>query len=210
MTNEELKDLIASNAIAIAELRESQKETDRQVKETSRQLREARKQIGDLGNKFGSFAEGMALPSMQALFKKKFGMKEVTPRRKRHLNGRTLELDALAFGEPDEPTAYVIEVKSHLKDEDILQLLKTIEEFPKFFDEHAHRKVYGVVVGVDVTEPARQVAFQNGIYLARLNDEVFTLETPPNFKPKAFGPFTNGTAQEKPAERKRGKKKKKR
>jgi hypothetical protein len=45
-----------------------QKETDRQLKElgkqTDRQLKELGKQIGGLGAKFGSFTEGLALPSI--------------------------------------------------------------------------------------------------------------------------------------------------
>ena len=50
MTDEELKELVASLAVA-------QRETDRQLKETDRQLRkqlkELGKQIGGLGEKFG-------------------------------------------------------------------------------------------------------------------------------------------------------------
>ena len=45
MTDIELKDLVASLAIA-------QKETDRQLQETDKQLRELGKQIGGLGEKF--------------------------------------------------------------------------------------------------------------------------------------------------------------
>ena len=40
-------------------------ETDRQIKATDRQLKELGKQIGGLGAKFGSFTEGLALPSME-------------------------------------------------------------------------------------------------------------------------------------------------
>ena len=37
------------------------------LQETDRQIRELGKQIGGLGNKFGSFTEGLALPSMQKI-----------------------------------------------------------------------------------------------------------------------------------------------
>ena len=61
MTDAELKELVASLAVA-------QRETDWQLKETDRQLRkqlkELGKQIGGLRDKFRSFTEGMALPSM--------------------------------------------------------------------------------------------------------------------------------------------------
>ena len=59
MTDEELKELVASLAVA-------QRETDRQLKETDRQLRkqlkELGKQIGGLGEKFGGLRAWPFLP----------------------------------------------------------------------------------------------------------------------------------------------------
>ncbi|MDB9310773.1 hypothetical protein PN471_19525, partial [Aphanizomenon sp. CS-733/32] len=58
----------------LAELATAQKETDlllkqvsQQQKATDRQLKELGKQIGGLGAKFGSFTEGLALPSMETI-----------------------------------------------------------------------------------------------------------------------------------------------
>ena len=53
----------------LAELTTAQKETDRQLKATDRQLKELGKQIGGLGAKFGSFTEGLALPSMEKILR---------------------------------------------------------------------------------------------------------------------------------------------
>ncbi|MFM7790440.1 MAG: DUF3782 domain-containing protein, partial [Microcystis panniformis] len=62
------------------------KETDRQLqenaqqqKETDKQLKELGKQIGGLGAKFGSFTEGLALPSMETILRQRFGMEVVSP-----------------------------------------------------------------------------------------------------------------------------------
>jgi hypothetical protein len=66
MNDTELTELVASPATA-------QKETDKQ-------LRELRKQIGGLGEKFGGFTKGLALPSMTEILTEKFGMEVVTPR----------------------------------------------------------------------------------------------------------------------------------
>ena len=63
MTDEELKDLVASLAVA-------QRETDRQLRKP---LRGLGKQIGGLGEKFGGFTEGMALPSMAKTLQKILG-----------------------------------------------------------------------------------------------------------------------------------------
>ncbi|MCA2590483.1 DUF3782 domain-containing protein, partial [Microcystis aeruginosa CS-558/01A06] len=62
----------------LAELTAAQKETDRQLKETDKQLKELGKQIGGLGAKFGSFTEGLALPSMETILRQRFGMEVVS------------------------------------------------------------------------------------------------------------------------------------
>jgi hypothetical protein len=56
----------------LAELATAQKETDRQLKELG-------KQIGGLGAKFGSFTEGLALPSMETILGQQFGMEVISP-----------------------------------------------------------------------------------------------------------------------------------
>ena len=155
-----------------------------------RTVAQTNKQLGELGNKFGGFTEGMALPSMEKLLYEHFGMTRVQPRAKSRLTGRTLELDMLAYGGAE---AYIVEVKSRLTREGVAEILQTIKEFPEFFAEHAHRTVYGILAAVEIDANARQEALKNGLYLARLSDDSFKLQVPRGFKPKAFGPFAGGT-----------------
>ncbi|MDM8566917.1 hypothetical protein QUF74_14865 [Candidatus Halobeggiatoa sp. HSG11] len=67
MTDNELKELVASLAISQTETVQQFKETrellDKIARENKRENKELRQQIGGLGNKFGSFTEGMAFPS---------------------------------------------------------------------------------------------------------------------------------------------------
>ena len=65
MSDKELKELVASLAV-------SQKETDRlfqevaaEQKETAKQIKQVGKQLGELGNKWGTFTEGMAIESIK-------------------------------------------------------------------------------------------------------------------------------------------------
>ncbi|TRU84247.1 MAG: DUF3782 domain-containing protein, partial [Microcystis novacekii Mn_MB_F_20050700_S1] len=80
----------------LAELTTAQKETDRQLKETDKQLKELGKQIGGLGAKFGSFTEGLALPSMETILRQRFGMEVVSPSVRASKEGQHLEIDVLA------------------------------------------------------------------------------------------------------------------
>lgn len=68
----------------LQELAQSQRETDRKSREADRkikqQFKELGQQIGGLGDKFGYFTEGMALPSMERILTDRFGMTTVMPR----------------------------------------------------------------------------------------------------------------------------------
>jgi len=194
MTDQELKDLVASLAVnfavehakteqAIQSLTESQRETDRQLRT---QMKELSKQIGGLGNKFGSFTEGMAFPSMEKLLRKKLGMTAVMQRAKSNVNGEELEIDILAYANTDLNIAYIVEVKSHLKERDLDQVLKIMQQFPSAFPEHQNKTIYGIVATVDGSTEMKKKVIEAGLYLAIIHDEHFKLKVPKNFKPKNF------------------------
>jgi hypothetical protein len=195
MTDQELRDLVANLARSSGELQKAQAETERQIRQTN-------KQLGELGNKFGSFAEGMALPSMQKVLYERFGMGIVLPRAKSRLNGHSLEVDTLAYDSVNQEEAYVVEVKSHLTSEGIQQILQTIARVPKFFPHLANRKIYGILAAVHASEQIKNEVLNQGLYLARISDETFKLQVPKKFQAKAFG--TNGMETE--GKRKKGKK----
>jgi hypothetical protein len=174
----------------IKELREAQKETDRQIKasqkETDREIKELGKQIGGLGKKFGSFTEGMALPSMEMLLREKFNMEVISPSIRVRKNGKELQLDVFAYNNGDLNTAYIVEVKSHAREEAIPQLHTILERFRTFFPEHQHRTLYGILAAVDISAELREKALQAGFYVARIYDELFELDTPETFTPRAY------------------------
>ncbi len=197
MTDQELRDLVASLAVAqketdlqIKETGNQLKETDRQLKETDRQLRKQMKelgiQIGGLGNKFGSFTEGMAFPSMEKILRKRFGMEMISLRAKKIKGDKILEIDVLAYANSEKNEVYVVEVKNHLHHRELDQVLKTMEEFPKFFTEHQDKKLYGIVAAIDVSEEMKKQVLEKGLYLALIHDDLFTLKVPKNFQPHCF------------------------
>lgn len=70
-TDRQMKAIQAETAKQIAE-------TNRQIKaiqaEAARDTKELKQQIGGLGNKFGSFTEGLLLPAIETLLRKQYGM----------------------------------------------------------------------------------------------------------------------------------------
>jgi len=199
MTDEELKELVAS-------LAESQRETDRQLRETDRQLqatdrqlqatdrqlqatdrqiKELGRQIGGLGDKFGSFTEGLALPSMTKILTQRFGMDFIAPRVRMRRNGHSMELDVLAYSNTRDDL-FVVEVKSHLREEALDQMRKTLRELRDYLPDHRDKKVYGVLAAVDAPEKLQEKVLAEGIYLARIHDGQFEIQVPDGFQPRAF------------------------
>ncbi|GBD52327.1 DUF3782 domain-containing protein [Microcystis aeruginosa NIES-298] len=189
----ELATAQAELTAAQAELTAAQKETDRQQKETERrqqetdrQLRELGKQIGGLGAKFGSFTEGLALPSMETILRQRFGMEVVSPSVRVSKDGKHLEIDVLAYTNGELNTAYIVEVKSHAREESITQLKSILQRFRRFFPEHKDKKLYGILAAVHVSPELREKILQEGFYVARIHDQVFELDIPDNFQPRPY------------------------
>jgi hypothetical protein len=167
-------------------LKEQSQATDQKCRETDRQLKELGKQIGGLGAKFGSFTEGLALPLMETILRERFGMEVVSPSVRVSKSGQHLEIDVLAYANGSINAAYVVEVKSHPREESITQLKNLLERFRLFFPEHQNKTIYGILAAVNLSAALREKILREGLYVARIHDQVFELDTPDNFQPKAY------------------------
>jgi hypothetical protein len=208
MTDEELKALVAGLAIAQREMAREMAKTNQELaitqqeiaiaaaqrnkelaqnaKEVNKQLKELGKQIGGLGKKFGSFTEGLALPSMTKILKERFKMEVISPSVRVSKNGINAEIDVLAYANSAINEAYVVEVKSHLREEGISQLNEIMGNFRQLFPEHKDKKLYGIIAAVDISDTLKQRVLAAGFYVARIKDETFSLDTPEGFQAKCF------------------------
>ncbi|MDP2902518.1 MAG: DUF3782 domain-containing protein [Methylovulum sp.] len=186
MTDDELKQLVASLAIDQKELAQKMAQTDKQIKETGKQLKEQGKQIGGLGKKFGSFTEGLALPSMTKILRERFKMEVISPSVRVSKNGIDAEIDVVAYANSAINEVYVVEVKSHLREEAITQLNSLMANFKTLFPEHKDKKLYGIIAAVDMSEALKQRVLAAGFYMARIQDETFSLDVPDAFQAKCF------------------------
>ena len=169
------------------------RETDRAFQDTAQEIRETElliKEVGlqlsRLGEKFGGFAERLALPSMQKILRQRFGVDTVSPSVRLSREGQHLEIDVLAYANGDINAAYVVEVKSHLRENDIEQLLKILERFPAWFPEHRNKALYGILAAVDLPESLIPQVLAQGLYLARIHDDLFEMQVPDDFQPRRF------------------------
>lgn len=208
MTDKELKDLVASLAIAQKEFAVSQKELSVSQKETfdkvsalqkttfeeiaalqtetSEEIAQVNKQLRGLFNKWGDFDESMALESIKRILLNKFKIPTTSQNFSKRINGESIEIDVFGYENSTINTAVVVEIKSHLREDAVEQLENTMTNFPKFFPDHANKKLFGIIACVHAPENIKNILRKKGIYLAVLNEDVFELYPFKAFTPKDF------------------------
>jgi hypothetical protein len=147
---------------------------------------EFKKLLAKIGDKCGGFSEGLVLASMSKVLKKKFKIEVICPSVRVSKNGIDAEIDVLAYANSSINEAYVVEVKSHLREEAITQLKTLLGNFRTLFPEHADKKLFGIIAAVDMSEMLKNKVLEAGFYVARIQDETFSLESPDEFQAKCF------------------------
>jgi septal ring factor EnvC (AmiA/AmiB activator) len=155
-------------------------------KQVDKQLKELGKQIGGLGRKFGSFTEGLALPSMQKILREQFKMEFISPSVRVKKQGQEMEIDVLAYSNSSINEVYIVEVKSHLREEGIEQLSEMVRNFRLFFPEHQDKKLFAILAAVDMSERLKKRVLDLGFYAAKIKDDTFSLDVPTHFKAKNY------------------------
>lgn len=193
MKDDELKELVYSLAVSQKETDRQMEETDRlikenaiRIKETDKQIKDLGKQIGGLGRKFGSFTEGLALPSMQKILQENFHMEIISPSVRIHKEGRDIEIDVLAYANSNINKVYLVEVKSHLREEGIIQLQTIMKNFRRFFPEHKNKKLFGILAAVDMNSELKERILSLGFYTANIRKDIFSLDVPEDFEATAY------------------------
>ena len=166
-------------------IKESQKETDKQLQETDKQLKELGKRFGDFTNRFGEVVEYMVAPNLQDKFYE-MGMdfQEVCPNYKVNSKKSGIRFQVDVFLQNGD-TAMLVEIKTKLTISDINEHIKRLEKMRMFADLHRDsepkvRRVFlGAVAGVVVESDEREYALKNGFYLIEPSGETFNI-TPPD------------------------------
>jgi len=165
-------------------MKESSQETDRKMQETGRFLKEIGKQIGGLNSKWGSYTEGLALPSMTELLAKQFDIDTICPNALKRKKKEIMEIDVLGFANGSVNRVCIVEVKSHIREDALEQLEKTLERFAYFYPEHKGKELIAFLAGVSVSNEVAKKVIEKGYYLASTAHDIFKLKVPKGFKPK--------------------------
>ena len=205
MSDVELRTLVADLAKEQAEMAKRRDEDHAKTEETLRRvtaqlggqaeehaktekvLRQVTKQLGGLGNKFGSFTEGLAFESMEKILRTRFHADNLARCVKPTRGGFAQEYDLIGVRNGPHGEVYGVEIKSLLNTEELQKSLKKFREFFDWFSQYRGMTLYGIIAAVDVRGALADRVLHEGLYLATAGDENFKLVKPPrDFKPRVF------------------------
>lgn len=172
MTNDELRELVASLARAQVKTDAQLARTDAQLAKTDAKLNKLAEMYGGVGNNQGSAAEEFYYNSLKynpVLKGIKFDFidKNVT----RSKDGIEEEYDLLLVNGQD---VYVIEVKYSLHPKDIERLLgRKLSNFKKLFPEYQSYRIHLALATFAVDDNVKQMALDRGITLLQRRGDVF-------------------------------------
>ncbi|GAB6392680.1 MAG: hypothetical protein MdMp014T_2053 [Treponematales bacterium] len=196
---EEVKQILRENALGMAELRETQKETDRQlrelkaqvsgmgdyhreteavVKETSRQLQDLKAQVSGVSDNIGLSAEEYFQTALaKSLNFAGIQFDDITPNLARKRKGKSCEFDILLV---NHNAVALIEAKHRIHmtfPEEMVT--KKAAEFRWFFHEYKDYKLYLGAAGFSVDRRAVDEARRLGVGLLKQDgDAVKTVDIP--------------------------------
>ena len=164
--------LIQENAREIANLRESQRETDRQMKEYN-------KRFGEFTNRFGEVVEYMIAPNFLEKFRElEFNftkaVKNIIVEDKDH--NIKFEVDVML---ENSQKVMLVEIKTNLTTDDVKEHIIDMEKMRKYADIHGDKRSFlGSVAGVVMTDNVKQYALKKGLFVIEPSGETFIINSP--------------------------------
>ena len=162
---------------SLQELRDLQKETDRQMQETDRRMKELQKRVGGMADNQGSFAEEYFFNSFEKdnrnFFGEKFDIinKHVT----NYWQGLKDEYDIVLY---NHASVALIEVKYKAHKNDIPTVLKKAETFRILFPHYKDFKIYLGIASMSFYDELEQECINQGIAMIKqVGDKVIINDT---------------------------------
>ncbi len=132
------------------------------------------KQIGGHNNKFGSYTEALAEPSIRRILDEYFDADYMESYERGNL-----QLDGWGVARNGTGAAYVVEVKSKFEPEHLDQVWRLVRMFRIEKPEFESREVYPILAVVEIDKEQREQVWKSGIHLIDVSDGVFECTRPP-------------------------------
>jgi hypothetical protein len=149
----------------------SEQNAERQA-ETDRQIQRVDKQLGELGNKWGSFTEGLLERSVQRIMVKDLGITDTSFGASKYKNGKTIEIDVLGVSNGTNNRVVIAEIKSHLRETAIEQIQQQLNDYLYFAPEHKDKELLGLIACISAAPNIIQQALKAGLIVLIVNDNL--------------------------------------
>ncbi len=171
MTDEELKELVASLAIA-------QKKTDEQMKRTDEKLKRIGIDFGNMKKNQGDVAEEFFFNSLiEDAHLGSIHFDDITMNMQKH-RGQIQEEYDLVLTNGD--AIGVIEVKYKAHQNDLDKLERKMKNFKKLFPVYEKYKLYGAIASFHINEDAKSEALNRGFFVLQRSGNVLQTDTAEN------------------------------
>jgi hypothetical protein len=175
MTNQELKDLIASLAVMQAETSAQMAQTDKKIARMEAGIERVNKRLGAIGENQGNITEEYFYNSLRAkpvLGDIKFD--RVTPNLIVGKKGQDSEFDIVMV---NGTSVALIEVKQKAHINDLDQVLAQIKKFRALCPEYKNFNLYGGIAGFSVPTDVVNAAHDKGLFVLKRTGDVFMADT---------------------------------
>ena len=199
MTDEELKELIASLAIDSKNLHEAQRKTDEQMNRTDEkmnrtdekivQLQESIKEtnasLKRIGIDFGNMKENQGFVAEEFFFNSLLDdphlggihFDDITKNQFKHRGNLKEEYDiVMTNGE----SIGIVEVKYKAHENDLKQLERKMRNFKKLFPIYENYKLYGAIASFNFYDKAKQEALNQGFFVLQRSGNVIHTDATEN------------------------------
>jgi hypothetical protein len=181
VSDAELKDLVASLAVAQKETEQRFKEAAQQSKDTDRRLNQL---AGMFGNELGRLAEAIVEPACLRLFQERgIAVTQTTQRVESARAGAEMEIDVLLANGTE---VVAVEVKSSLGVGDVNRFLEKLGLFRQAFPQFRNHVLYGAVAGLQSRPDVRRYAARKGLLVLKPSGSMMDIANAPNYRPKKF------------------------
>ena len=173
MTDEELKELVASLAIKSDRLDAQQRKTDEQMRKTNETLKSIGIQLGNMSRNQGDVAEEFFFNSLAndthlgAIHFDDIAKNEHKRRGKTEEEYDIVMTNGNAIG--------IVEVKYKAHESDLKKLERKMQNFKTLFPWFENYKLYGAIASFHINDDAKEAALNQGFFvLQRSGDLIHT------------------------------------
>jgi hypothetical protein len=152
--------------------------------ENDRIIQRLERNMDGLTSRWGRFVENIVAPAVLGLFQAKgFQVQEVHQRMRSGRGSRNLEIDIFVV---DDDVAIVVEVKSRLTQNEVRQVLNTLNHFKTAFPHYGAYRIYGAVAAIEIDKDVDTYAYNQGLFVIKQSGDSVKISNNDQFQPRMW------------------------